>query len=134
MVQSNADGSKLEVSHKTSVYFVSNLHLTGAEEHLLSKGIKFCPTPLHTDKLLLQKDLDTFKRRLSLFEFVNADCQTGDEEPSRLEVLLFKNKSMWVPREERDKFLECFLKAVRKDVEDFQPLNLLRIICLEEIE
>ncbi|KAJ8040008.1 hypothetical protein HOLleu_14189 [Holothuria leucospilota] len=103
----------------SGVFNVSDLTLTRAEENLLSKGIKFCPTPLHLDKLSFQRDLDEFKRRLRLFEFFNANSVNEYEELS-METPRFRNKSTWTPREGRDKFLDCFLEAVQRDVDTFQ--------------
>ena len=103
---------------KTGVVNVSDKTLTSAEESLLSKGIKFCPTPLYLDKLALQRDLDAFKRRLRLFEFFNAG---SENEEKNSETPRFRNKSTWTPREGRDSFLDCFLDAIQKDVDEFQP-------------
>ncbi|KAJ8044002.1 hypothetical protein HOLleu_11336 [Holothuria leucospilota] len=110
---------------ETGVFNVSDLTLTKTEESLLSKGLKFCPTPLALDKLSLQKDLDAFKRRLRLFEYFNAGIdKTSDTHGT--EVQKIKNKSTWTPREGRDKFLDCFLEAVQKDIDSFQPSKYVK--------
>ena len=54
-------------------YFVSNnvfnlscCKLSKAEVSLLSKGLKFCPTPNTIDKSILKEDLEKFGRKLRL--------------------------------------------------------------------
>ena len=49
-----------------NVVNLSNRKLSKAEVSLLSKGLKFCPTPNSVDKLVLKEYLENFGRILRL--------------------------------------------------------------------
>ena len=49
-----------------NVVNLSNRKLSKAEVSLLSKGLKFCPTPNSVDKLVVKEDFEKFGRILKL--------------------------------------------------------------------
>ena len=52
-----------------TVVNLSTRELTGAEISLLSKGLKFCPTPEKVDIYSLRKDIREYVRRVRLREY-----------------------------------------------------------------
>ena len=49
-----------------NVINLSKRHLSKDEISLLSKGLKFIPTPKHTNKALIKEELETYGRKLKL--------------------------------------------------------------------
>ena len=98
-----------------SVINLSVHTLTSAQHSVLSKGLKFCPTPGSTDMASTRLELDTFHRSLKLWCFFNTkEAQTdpnprfhsrslshipatppGNTEP--FSHRKFTNKSTWTP-------------------------------------
>ncbi|XP_071504653.1 uncharacterized protein [Diadema antillarum] len=86
------------------------------ETSLLSKGLKFCPTPPKVDQIALSQDLSTFYRRLRLKEFFL------DEPPSAPEP--FHQKSSWIPPKNRVPSLETYIEAVSSQVHSADTLDI----------
>nr|XP_054771033.1 low affinity immunoglobulin epsilon Fc receptor-like [Lytechinus pictus] len=78
------------------------------ETSLLSKGLKFCPTPPEVEQIALSQDLSTFYRRIRLKEFF-LDEPPSDPEP-------FYRKSTWTPPKNRVPSLETYIQAVSSQV------------------
>ena len=102
---------------------LSSKKLSSAEIQLLSKGLKFTPTP-KPNVTELESDITEFTRKLRLSEFFGSqddnDSQTEsdsdnsqDEDPS-----LVRNKSKFHPPHNRDKILESYIDYIQG-----QPLN-----------
>ena len=66
-----------------NVVNLSNHKLSKAEVSLLSKGLKFCPTPNSVDKSVLKEDLEKFGRTLRLKWHYRNDERTFDPNPFR---------------------------------------------------
>ena len=91
-----------------SVVNLSSSPLSPAETSLLSKGLKFCPTPPTADQIALSQDLSSFYRRIRLKEFFL------DEPPSEPEP--FRPSSSWIPPKNRVPCLETYIQAVSSQV------------------
>ena len=87
---------------------LSDIELTEAEHHLLSKGLKFAPKPPRINIFQLKQDLEDFDRRLRLRKFFY-DPQDEEETPQRRQ---FKEKSTWTPHRNREAPLETYIRAV----------------------
>ena len=71
-----------------TVVNLSSRELTEGEVALLSKGLKFCPTPSDLDRYNLRKDINDFIRRIRLKEyFFQGDNVGGDFRTFRLFVI-----------------------------------------------
>ena len=68
----------LESENVVNLY---NGKLSRAEISLLSKGLKFCPTPNSVDKWDIKEDLEKFGRILRLKWYYRNDKQTFDPNP-----------------------------------------------------
>ena len=101
--------------HRYPNQFIVNLsdyNLSESEISILSKGLKFCPTPGYHEVSEVQSDLDRFHRQLRLkhfFHFREDDNLSGSQSwggPSSMRVDLsegfdhpkFRNKSTWQPK------------------------------------
>ncbi|XP_041453720.1 uncharacterized protein LOC121406912 [Lytechinus variegatus] len=92
-------------NNDASPHLVVNLSsspLSQAETSLLSKGLKFCPTPPEVEQIALSQDLSTFYRRIRLKEFF-LDEPPSDPEP-------FYRKSTWTPPKNRVPSLETYIQ------------------------
>ena len=91
-----------------SVVNLSSSPLSEAETSLLSKGLKFCPTPPEVNQIALSQDLSSYYRRIRLKEFF-LDEPPFDPEP-------FYQKSTWTPPKNRVPSLETYIQAVSSQV------------------
>ena len=73
-----------------NVFNLSRRKLSKAEVSLLSKGLKFCPTPNTIDKSILKEDLEKFGRKLRLKWHYHNDNRIFDRNH-------FKPKSKFNP-------------------------------------
>lgn len=97
-----------------TVVNLTGVDLSSDEISLLSKGLKFAPTPPRINRFQLKQDLEAFGRRLRLKEFFYHSDESEDEyNPHRHR---FKEKSTWNPPRNRDPALETFLRAMENDV------------------
>ena len=95
-------GNVLNLSHRV---------LSEGEVSLLSKGLKFSPTPTGLNKAQLKADFDIFKRRMRLrWFFRDTDSNNLDKNS-----LKFKCKSSWSPSN-TDPLLESYLAQFEKEV------------------
>ena len=95
-------GNVLNLSHQV---------LSEGEVSLLSKGLKFSPTPTDLNKAQLKADFDIFKRRMRLrWFFRDTDSNNLDKNS-----LKFKCKSSWSPSN-TDPLLESYLAQFEKEV------------------
>ncbi|XP_041461655.1 uncharacterized protein LOC121412959 [Lytechinus variegatus] len=98
-------------NNDASPHLVVNLSsspLSQAETSLLSKGLKFCPTPPEVEQIALSQDLSTFYRGIRLKEFF-LDEPPSDPEP-------FYRKSTWTPAKNRVPSLETQEQGNRSDI------------------
>ena len=87
--------------------------LTDSEISLLSKGLKFCPTPSDLDRYRLHKDINDFIRCIRLKEyFFEGDNVEGDF----WNVPAFRNKSVWCPECGRELGIEAYAQAVEEEI------------------
>ena len=91
-----------------NVVNLSNRKLSKAEVSLLSKGLKFCPTPNSVDKSVLKEDLENFGRPLRLKWHYKNDERTFDPSP-------FRSKSKFNPSK-TDAAIELYLSHIKKVV------------------
>jgi len=80
--------------HQTVVN-LSQRVLTQTEVSLLSKGLKFCPTPEKIDIYSLQKDIEEYVRRVRLREYFYSEQDDVGGNFSNLPA--FRKKSSWSP-------------------------------------
>lgn len=83
---------------------MSHRKLSETEIVLLSKGLKFTPTPKFGNKEELTEDLHEFHRKLRLAEYFDG---TENED-----VSLVRNKSNFVPPDKRNLALDEFINTV----------------------
>ena len=118
---------------------LSSRVLSHDEKNLLSKGLKFCPTPGEPSPYNIHEDLRAFFRRMRLKAHFNDNednislsqssqplfSQTIDSQDNVADLkgtLRFKEKSTWEPGEEyRDPVLETFFKSVQDDIGKYIP-------------
>ena len=91
-----------------SVFNLSKRDLSEAEISLLSKGLKFCPTPKGVDKSQIKNDLEQFGRRLRLKWFFRNEEDTYEINP-------FKPKSTFNPRNV-DTSIEVYLSCLEEEL------------------
>ena len=111
-----------------TVVNLSKRVLTEAEISLLSKGLKFCPTPEKIDVYHLRKDIKEYIRRIRLKEYFYSD-EAVDGDFS--EMPAFRKKSGWTPERNREIALEAYVEALenrilRNDFETPCQRNLTR--------
>ena len=105
-------GAGLETGNRIVVN-LSKRHLTEAEVSLLSKGLKFCPTPERIDIYNVRKDIRDYVRRIRLREyFYCADEVDGDFS----EMPAFKTKSTWCPERNREMAIEAYVDALERTI------------------
>ena len=91
-------------SHRKDIRNLSNEQLTDEQITLLSRGLKFIPTPVTTESNIrreLLKDFDLFARRMRLHVYYGKE-----REPHPFHV-----KSDWNPPVQPSVALETFLEA-----------------------
>ena len=87
--------------------------LTEAEVSLLSKGLKFCPTPERIDIYNVRKDIRDYIRRIRLIEyFYCEDKVDGDFS----EMPAFRTKSAWCPERNREMAIEAYVEALERTI------------------
>ena len=109
MNDTNTIGPTTGTIEHSLVVNLSSSHLNSDAIELLSKGVKFCPTPGEPDISRSQQDLDSFhlrlKRYLHFYAAPNPDNQSGETEiigqsqpvDGPFKNPTFKNRSSWVP-------------------------------------
>ena len=104
-----------------TVINLSDTALRDPQVKLLSRGLKFCPTPKEHNQLSLQQGIAHFNRRLRLREFFHIEPSTDDETPydspsGAPSQNRFKEKSVWVLPKNRDAALDNNINAVNSEV------------------
>lgn len=105
-------GAGLDTGNRIVVN-LSKRHLTEAEVSLLSKGLKFCPTPERIDIYNVRKDIRDYIRRIRLREyFYCEDRVDGDFS----EMPAFRTKSAWCPERNREMAIEAYVEALERRI------------------
>ena len=96
---------------------LSRRELSEEDISLLSKGLKFSPTPTDIDKAQLKSDLEVYKKRMRLrWHFRNQEENfTPDNSDNQ-----FKVKSTWQPPKD-DPVLENYLSLLEEEVMSVSP-------------
>ena len=99
-----------------SVVNLSRRELSEEDVSLLSKGLKFSPTPTDIDRAKLKEDLEAYKRRIRLWwHFTNNEDNFTPDDQNR-----FRAKSTWQPPKD-DPVLENYLSLLEKEVMSVSP-------------
>ena len=99
-----------------SVVNLSRRELSEEDVSLLSKGLKFSPTPTDIDKAQLKSDIDAYKRRMRLrWHFRNNEDNFTPDNNNQ-----FKVKSTWQPPKD-DPVLENYLSLLEEEVMSVSP-------------
>ncbi|KAL9977158.1 hypothetical protein ACROYT_G014536 [Oculina patagonica] len=107
---------------------LSKRELSEAEISLLSKGLKFCPTPEKVDVYNLRKDIREFVRQIRLREFFYCDDEV---DGAFSDIPTFRNRSAWCPEKNREMAVEAYVEALENailshDFETSHQRNLTR--------
>ena len=89
----------------TKISNTTDYVLKPAEESVLLRGLKFCPTPKNNDPLIDAKDIKEFCRRIQLTEFL----QIKNHTPT-----LWKKKSCFKPPSGRNEFMDNAISTLQK--------------------
>ena len=87
---------------------LSSVSLTPSQIQILSKGLKFTPTP-QRNLPEMEKDIKDFTRKLRLVEFFSENPELDTPDSS-----LVKNKSNFCPPQNRNSTLESVIKFLQK--------------------
>ena len=107
---------------KQHIKNLSDTQLTAEQINLLSRGLKFIPTPVMKENQIrrqLISDFNQFARRMRL-QYIYHD-QNTEQHP-------FHVKSSWIPPIQRSVALETYLEEVKIKLAELHWLNL-KIIC-----
>ncbi|XP_061190029.1 uncharacterized protein LOC133197859 [Saccostrea echinata] len=88
---------------------LSSRPLNAAEIKLLSKGLKFTPTPSDSNLQELSKDIKEYTRKLRLAEYFHND----DEDENTSEGDLVRNKSNFNPKKGRNSLLDTVCNTLQ---------------------
>ena len=91
-----------------NVVNLSGRKLSKAEISLLSKGLKFIPTPRNVDRVALKEDLELFGRKLRLAWHFRNDEKTFESNP-------FRRKSKFNPKG-KDAAIELYLSRLEEEI------------------
>ena len=100
-----------EASHQQTVINLSDRGLTEHEKNILSKGLKFLPTPTSVNRTELTADVKKWSRRMCLKEFYWDAHNTRNEQINQ-----YKKPSTWTPCNGRDQALDCYINAVESSI------------------
>ena len=92
---------------------MSKRHLTEAEISLLSKGLKFCPTPERIDVYNVRKDRRDYIRRIRLREYFYCE---DDVDGDFSEMSALRTKSTWCPERNREMAIEAYVEALERTI------------------
>ena len=106
--QPRDNGTGLFVSD--NVVNISSRILTQAEVSLLSKGLKFCPTPKELDWSVIKRDVKEFGRKIRCKEYFLSRAEESSQNFRQ-----FKEKSSWVPSEV-DPAIEVYCSKLEEKV------------------
>ena len=125
------EGSKKTIPNKSRqietilhrrIVNLSNLQLTQSETNLLRKGLNFCPTPPPPRIEDINKDIDTFARRLTLREYhtpenIDEITDSPGYQPSILHQLN-RNERNTQYRPSREPYLNTYVDRLRQEITD----------------
>jgi len=97
----------------STIINLSSRDLTFNEKEILSKGLKFIPTTNKYDITKLQSDLCEWERRMRLKEYFH-DKQ-NDQEKDNIKPWM-KKKSRFTPTPGREKSLDTYIDAVKREI------------------
>ena len=104
----NKSQPKEELIIHPKVLNLSSVSLTPSQIQILTKGLKFTPTP-QRNLPEMEKDIKDFTRKLRLVEFFSEN-----PELDTLDSSLVKNKSNFRPPQNRNSTLESVIKFLQK--------------------
>ncbi|PFX23613.1 hypothetical protein AWC38_SpisGene11822 [Stylophora pistillata] len=110
----NGDSYASRAAHRT---------LSEQELRILSKGLKFFPTPTNVNKTELITDIKQWGRRMRLREYFGNDDNSNTELD---DDITYKKPSSWTPSPGRDLALDCYLNGVERAILQHTPYNMLR--------
>ena len=96
---------------KPKIINISSYELNESEISLLSKGPKFCPTPMESKILDLQIDVNEFIRKLQLKNMFGLEINKVETDP--LKECLVKKKGDYIPPRARDSFLQFVITRLK---------------------
>ena len=105
-------------SNERFIKNLSNLQLTDNQVNMISKGLKFVPTPVTDEKNIkrqLLQDFEKFARRMRL-QYI---FHTKNTEPHPFHV-----KSDWVPPVQKSVALESYLESVKIQLAEIKPYGV----------
>ena len=82
-VETTSSGRLKGIFVSPNVFNLSSRQLSQAEISLLSKGLKFVPTPTFVNRALIKEELEKFGRNLRLKWHFRNEESTGDFNPFR---------------------------------------------------
>ena len=96
------------------------VQLTQDEVNLLSRGLKFCPTPTHTNWPEFKADISDFIRRLQLHEYFHDNNNNSSQDSHNP----FRVKSTWTPHPGRDFSLDAFSNTIEEQLLNARPTRI----------
>ena len=106
-----------DINNHTSIVNLSSYSLNDDETDILSKNLKYCPTPDNYDPVALSCDLFKFARRLRLKEYHYKEGKEDDyDEDNITNHPKLKRTNYSTPAAGRDKYLDTFIEAVTTEV------------------
>ena len=96
----------------TTVINLSSVQLIQDEVNLLSRGLKFCPTPTHINRPEFKADISDFIRRLRLHEYFHDNNNNSSQDSHNP----FRVKSTWIPHPGRDASLDAFSNTIEEQL------------------
>ena len=118
-------GGRLEgVFISDNILNLSKRELNDAEISLLSKGLKFVPTPSFVDRAAIKTDLERFGRRLRLAWHFRDDDRPYIHNP-------FKSKSKFDPKG-KDAAIEIYLSRLEEEILDINTKIKYHNVTREE--
>ena len=113
--------------NRNTVINLSDRVLSEQEISILSKGLKFVPTPTSVNRTELIADVKKWGRRMRLKEFFwdeNRNSQQTEQTSQQTEkTSSYKKPSTWTPSIGRDPCLDCYITAVERATMEGTPNN-----------
>lgn len=106
-----------------NVINLSDRTLSEHELRILSKGLKFVPTPTNVNKTELITDIKQWGRRMRLREYFGNDDNSNTELD---DDNTYKKPLNWTPSPSRDLALDCYLNGVKRAILQHAPHNAQR--------
>lgn len=113
---------------KPKIINLSNHTLTDSEVKLLSKGLKFCPTPVERDLLELEVNMKELARKIELQVFMSNSKFTKAD-------YLLSRTGLFIPPESKEKLLNSVITKIISEAESLENLakpNVFKNLSIEE--